>query len=375
MSDQRMLDRFARLCEIPSPTGAERAVADAVLAELRELGVDAARGRRGRVRRAPGAGNLIARVPGAGTAGYVLRPPRHGSPRRADRGRLADGVFRSRGRDDPRGRQQGGGDRADGARGARSAGRPRPSGSSSSSPSPRRTACAAPRSSTSARFARRYGFVLDHASPIGEVIVAAPTYKRLHAEFDGRRGARGDPPRGRAQRDRGRRRGGRGDEARPPRRRDDGQRRRDRGRHAPRTSSPGRCRVDGEARSLDDEARRRGDRGDGRRVHLGGGRARLRRRRRGARDVPRLPARAERRAGRRGRARGARALRATSRAEIATGGGSDANALIAARLRVRAARQRHRGEPHRRGERRGGAIVEMLDVCEAIARAGARARC
>ena len=35
-----MLDRFVRLCEIASPTGYERAVADAVLAELRELGVD-----------------------------------------------------------------------------------------------------------------------------------------------------------------------------------------------------------------------------------------------------------------------------------------------------------------------------------------------
>jgi tripeptide aminopeptidase len=29
------------------------------------------------------------------------------------------------------------------------------------------------------------GFVLDHASPIGEVVTAAPTYKRLAAEFEG----------------------------------------------------------------------------------------------------------------------------------------------------------------------------------------------
>ena len=41
--------------------------------------------------------------------------------------------------------------------------------------------------------------------------------------------------------------------------------------------------------------------------------------------------------------------------EVATGGGSDANALVAARLRLRAAGQRHRGQPHPRGERRGGA--------------------
>jgi fluoroacetyl-CoA thioesterase len=35
-----MLERFVRLCEIASPTGEERAVADAVLGELRALGVD-----------------------------------------------------------------------------------------------------------------------------------------------------------------------------------------------------------------------------------------------------------------------------------------------------------------------------------------------
>jgi tripeptide aminopeptidase len=30
-----------------------------------------------------------------------------------------------------------------------------------------------------------FGFILDHASPIGEVITAAPTYERLAAEFEG----------------------------------------------------------------------------------------------------------------------------------------------------------------------------------------------
>src|SRR6478752_8128836 len=30
-----------------------------------------------------------------------------------------------------------------------------------------------------------FGFVLDHASPIGEVVTAAPTYKRMAAEFEG----------------------------------------------------------------------------------------------------------------------------------------------------------------------------------------------
>ena len=36
------------------------------------------------------------------------------------------------------------------------------------------------------RLTAEFGFVLDHASPIGELIVAAPTYYRLEADFRGR---------------------------------------------------------------------------------------------------------------------------------------------------------------------------------------------
>ena len=62
---QRMLDRFVRLCEIPSPTGQERAVADDVIAELRGLGVEVSEDEAAQPARA-GAGNLIARIPGSG---------------------------------------------------------------------------------------------------------------------------------------------------------------------------------------------------------------------------------------------------------------------------------------------------------------------
>ena len=60
-----MLDRFVRLCEIASPTGEEREVADAVLDELRELGIDVAEDASATPAQAA-AGNLIARVPGTG---------------------------------------------------------------------------------------------------------------------------------------------------------------------------------------------------------------------------------------------------------------------------------------------------------------------
>ena len=74
---------------------------------------------------------------------------------------------------------------------------------------------------------RTCGYVFDHATPIGEIVVASPTYYRLEAEFRGQAAHAGHPPRGRAH--------GRSSpppraiaamRARAPRRRDDGERRR-----------------------------------------------------------------------------------------------------------------------------------------------------
>ncbi len=36
------------------------------------------------------------------------------------------------------------------------------------------------------RLQSRYGFVFDHATPIGEIVLASPTYHRIEAEFRGR---------------------------------------------------------------------------------------------------------------------------------------------------------------------------------------------
>src|SRR3954468_15580491 len=93
----RLLDRFVRLCETPSPTGSDRAVADDGLAELRELGIEVAEDAAAEPARA-GAGNLIARVPGAGEGGVAFFAPLDTVP---EPGRieveLVDGVFRSSG--------------------------------------------------------------------------------------------------------------------------------------------------------------------------------------------------------------------------------------------------------------------------------------
>jgi tripeptide aminopeptidase len=187
VSDERLLDRFARLCEIASPTGSERAVADTVLGELRDLGVEVVEdGAAGPAR--AGSGNLIARVPGPGD-GWVaffahLDTVPHDGPVEVE---LSEGVFRSRGdtilgADNKaavavllelaaragagvHGRPAYGVElvftvaEEDGLRGAKEV-------DLGSLRSP-------------------FGFVLDHASPIGEVITGAPTYQRLLADFEG----------------------------------------------------------------------------------------------------------------------------------------------------------------------------------------------
>ena len=50
----------------------------------------------------------------------------------------------------------------------------------------RRYRCSAPGRSTSAACDSRFGYVFDHATPIGEIVLAAPTLHRMVAEFRGR---------------------------------------------------------------------------------------------------------------------------------------------------------------------------------------------
>ena len=66
-------------------------------------------------------------------------------------------------------------------------------------------ALAARRRSTSAQLRADFGFVFDHATPIGELIVAAPTYYRIDARFHGHAAHAGIRPRTGATRSRPRR--------------------------------------------------------------------------------------------------------------------------------------------------------------------------
>jgi tripeptide aminopeptidase len=179
-----MLERFARLCEIPSPTGSERAVADAVLEELRGLGVEATEDGAARPARA-GAGNLIARVPGE-KEGWVmfcahLDTVPHEGPVEVE---FADGVFRSRGETIL------GADNKAAVTvlmelAARAVGRTPPVGLELVFTVAEEDGLRGAKELDLDALHARSGFVLDHASPIGELIVAAPTYNRIEATFSG----------------------------------------------------------------------------------------------------------------------------------------------------------------------------------------------
>ena len=323
-----MLDRFVRLCEIASPTGSERAVADTLLAELRGLGVQVQEDRAAEPAQA-GSGNLIARMPGERDGWVMFASHLDTVPhRRLDRGGPGPGRLSHSAGETILGADNKAAVTVLLELAARHAERPAALGLELVFTVAEEDGLRGAKELDLESLRSPFGFVLDHASPVGEIVTAAPTYKRLAAEFEGIEAHSGIRPEdgrsaiqaaaaaisamklGRlddettanvgviARRDRLQRR------ARPlPRRR--------------RGAEPRR------------RASQRHRRRHGGRVHLGGQRARLRRRRPGDRDVPRLPA---------GRpasravivARAALERCGVEPHEVATGGGSDANAFSAA---------------------------------------------
>lgn len=365
-----MLDRFARLCEIPSPTGSERTVADFVATELRELGLEVEEDGAAQPARA-GAGNLIARLPGRADGWVLLGAHLDTVP---EGGRievvLEDGVFRSRG-DTILGADNKAAVTVLVELAARYAGESPPVGMELVFTVAEEDGLRGAKALDVDSLRSGYGFAIDHASPIGEIAVAAPTHKRMVAEFQGAEAHSGIRPEdGRsaivaAATAIGEMRLGRLDEETTA----------NVGVIAGGTATnvvPGRCRVEGEARSIEGEraAAAIGAMVDACTWAAGERRCdvdlevsevfRGYRARRGSTAVA--------------VAREALASCGHEPREIATGGGSDANALRAAGLdAILLANGTEANHTHE--ERVAAArIVEMLDVCEAILRSAAK-RC
>jgi tripeptide aminopeptidase len=184
VSSSRLNDTFVRLCEIRSPTGEEREVADTVTAELRALGLEVSEDDAAGPAEA-GAGNLLARLPGR-TDEWVMfcahldTVPHRGQVEVVD----DEGVFRSRG------------DTILGADNkaavavfmelvARHAGDPPPVGIELVLTVAEEQGLRGAKAFDLSALHSEVGFVLDHAGPVGEVIVATPTQQKILADFTG----------------------------------------------------------------------------------------------------------------------------------------------------------------------------------------------
>ena len=188
-----MLDRFVRFCEIASPTGEEREVADAVLEEFREAGVDVTEDDSATPATA-GAGNLIARVPGGADEwiaffAHLDTVPHEGRVEVTEE----NGVYRSKGETIL------GADNKAAVTvlmelAARHVREPAALGLELVFTVAEEDGLRGAKELDTSSLRAPFGFVLDHATPIGEVIVAAPTYKRLEATFTGREAHAGINP-------------------------------------------------------------------------------------------------------------------------------------------------------------------------------------
>jgi tripeptide aminopeptidase len=181
----RLAETFAALCRIRSPFGHERACADAVRAELERMGIEVSEDG---VAEATGAecGNLFARIPGRDPDAWVLLCAHLDTvaalaevePVLVDGGweNANEGIL-------------GADNKAavavilEVARRARIEGTP--VGLELLFTVSEENALAGAKAFDIAELRAPFGYVFDHASPIGEVIVASPSYFRIGAEFLG----------------------------------------------------------------------------------------------------------------------------------------------------------------------------------------------
>jgi tripeptide aminopeptidase len=182
---ERLLEGFVRLCEIESPSGRERGVADAVTAELRALGLEVEEDASG-AETGSNAGNLLACIPGPGDGRTVLLCAHLDTvpldaPVEVEQ---SDGVLRNRNE-----AILGADNKAAVAVLLALARRLRaevpPVGVELLFTTSEELALRGAKAFDLSRLRAEFGFVFDHASPIGEVILAAPTYYRLEATLRG----------------------------------------------------------------------------------------------------------------------------------------------------------------------------------------------
>ncbi len=183
---ERLHETFVRLCEIRSPTGEEREVADTLVAELRALGLEVSEDEAAGPAEA-GAGNILARLPGRGDrwamfCAHIDTVPHRGQIEVVEE----EGVFRSRGET-----ILGADNKAAVAvfvelvaRHAE-ADEPPPVGIELLLTVAEEQGLRGAKAFDASMLRSDCGFVLDHASEVGEVIVVSPTQQQIRADFSG----------------------------------------------------------------------------------------------------------------------------------------------------------------------------------------------
>jgi tripeptide aminopeptidase len=182
---RRLNDLFAGLCAIPSPFGHERAIADDVTRQLRALGLEVTEDATASGT-AAGSGNLLARVAGRSPRTVLLcahldTVPHEGAVEPV----LVDGAWQSAG-DTILGADNKAAVAALLALAHRVAIEGSPVGLELLFTASEENALAGAKAFDTGALQADVGFVFDHASPIGEIIVASPTYYRIEASFLGR---------------------------------------------------------------------------------------------------------------------------------------------------------------------------------------------
>ena len=183
---RRLHDDFARLCAVASPSGAERACAELVRAELSRLRLDVGEDDAGAATGGD-CGNLLARVPGAaGDAETILICTHLDTvpPTGVIEPVLVDGGWVNAG---------------DGILGAdnkaavavalalarRLVAAPAAVGLELLFTVSEEDALAGAKAFDARQLRSAFGYTFDHASPIGEIVISSPTYYRVTAEFTG----------------------------------------------------------------------------------------------------------------------------------------------------------------------------------------------
>ena len=181
---RRLNETFARLCAIPSPFGSERACAEAVARELARMGIDVEEDDAATVAGAE-CGNLLARIPGRGARTILLCAHLDTVP---EDGRIEpivdDGAWVSAG-DTILGADNKAAVAVILELARRCSVEGSPVGLELLFTVGEEKGLAGAGAFDVTTLRSEWGYVFDHASPIGEIVVASPTYYRFEASFRG----------------------------------------------------------------------------------------------------------------------------------------------------------------------------------------------